>query len=86
MGALPFLVYFPQGCACVKGGHQKVIMVKDKTIPTPFPFLLGSVVRGQLSRQLSRHSSLPGKGIPSDAPGQGWEGVRVKVGVWVCLG
>uniref|UniRef100_A0A8B9CNN4 BTB domain-containing protein n=1 Tax=Anser brachyrhynchus TaxID=132585 RepID=A0A8B9CNN4_9AVES len=39
------------------------------------------VVRGQLSRQLSRHGSLPGKGTPRDAPGQGWEGVRVKAGI-----
>lgn len=83
-----FPVSLPNGCVCVKRGHQKAVMVERRARPTPSPLFLGPVVRGQLSRQLSRHCSLPGKGTARDVPGQAWEwvSVLVKMGIWVCLG
>lgn len=86
--ALPFLASLPNQCARVKRGHQKAIVVEWRARPRPSPLFLGPVVRGQLSRQLSRHCSLPGKSTSRDVVGQVWEWVRVpvKTGVHVCLG
>ena len=83
-----FLASLPSGCAHVKRGHQKAVMVERRARPTPSPLFLGPVVRGQLSRQLSRHCSLPGKSTTGDVLGQAWEWVRVpvKMGLQVCLG
>ncbi|XP_065545964.1 BTB/POZ domain-containing protein KCTD8-like [Lathamus discolor] len=41
-------------------GQKKDIMVEQRARSTPSPLFLGPAVRGQLSRQLSRHCSLPG--------------------------
>lgn len=86
--ALPFLASLPNRCAHMKRGHQKAIVVERRARPRPSPLFLGPVVRGQLSRQLSRHCSLPGKSTTRDVVGQVWEWVRVpvKTGVHVCLG
>ncbi|XP_064526331.1 cell surface glycoprotein 1-like isoform X2 [Pseudopipra pipra] len=43
-----------------KGSHQKSLVKEQGTKPSPCPLLPGPVGRGQLSRQLSRHCSLPG--------------------------
>lgn len=71
VGALSLSLYPSKGCAFLKGSHQSCHN-EAETQTHIFSFPLGPVVRGQLSRQLSRHFSLPGKGTPRDAPGQGW--------------
>lgn len=83
-----FLVSLPNGCVHVKRGHQKGVTVERRARPTPSPLFLGPAVRGQLSRQLSRHCSLPGKNTARDVLGHTWERVRVpvKMGIPVCLG
>lgn len=68
------LASHPNGCADIKVGQQKAIMVEQRARPTPSPLFLGPAVRGQLSRQLSRHCSLPGKSTTGDVLGQGKDG------------
>lgn len=83
-----FPVSLPNGCDHVKRGHQKAVTVERRARPTPSPLFPGPVVRGQLSRQLCRHCSLPGKSTARDVLGQAWGRVRVpvKMGIQVCLG
>jgi len=74
-----FLVSLPNGCARVKRGHQKAVLMEQRARPTSSSLFLGPVVRGHLSRQLSRHCSLPGKSTSRDVLGQAREWVRVLV-------
>lgn len=61
------------GCVGVEGGHQNSMVLERGSRSKRSPLFLGPVARGQLSRQLSRHCSLPGKSMGKDVPGKTWE-------------
>nr|XP_041572144.1 uncharacterized protein LOC115495267 [Taeniopygia guttata] len=49
-----------RGWVSVEEGHQNSIIMENGSRSKPSPLFPGPIVRGQLSRQLSRHCSLPG--------------------------